>query len=72
MTQQRTVSNNPKEKDSKCCMFIAGLSSLGVLGVPWHTQILADQLTLFQQGGTDFAHLITIGTPGPDGPDTFV
>ena len=30
----------------------------------WHTQILADQLTLFQPGGTDYAHLITIGTPG--------
>ena len=29
----------------------AGLSSLGVPGVPWHTQILADQLTLFQPGG---------------------
>ena len=28
----------------------AGLSSLGVPGVPWHTQILADQLTLFQPG----------------------
>ena len=29
---------------------------------PWvchGTQILADQLTLFQPGGTDFAHLIT-------------
>ena len=24
----------------------AGLSSLGVPGVPWHPQILADQLTL--------------------------
>ena len=34
----------------------AGLSSLGV--------ILADQLTLFQPGGTDYAHLITTGTPG--------
>ena len=33
-------------------------------GVPWHTQILADQLTLFQSGGTDYAHLITTGTPG--------
>ena len=32
-------------------------------GVPWHTQILADQLTLFQLGGTDYAHLITTGTP---------
>ena len=28
-----------------------GLSSLVVPGVPWHTQILADQLTLFQPGG---------------------
>jgi hypothetical protein len=35
-----------------------------VPGVPWHTQILADQLTLFQPGGTDYAHLITTGTPG--------
>ena len=33
-------------------------------GVPWHTQYLADQLTLFQPGGTDYAHLITTGTPG--------
>ena len=41
----------------------SGLSSLGVPGVPWHTQILADQLTLFQPGGTDYAHLITTGTP---------
>ena len=41
----------------------AGLSSLGVPGVPWHTQILADQLTLFQPGGTYYAHLITTGTP---------
>ena len=40
-----------------------GPSSLGVPGVPWHTQILADQLTLFQPGGTDYAHLITTGTP---------
>ena len=31
----------------------AGLSSLGVPGVPWHTQILADQLTLFQPGVSD-------------------
>ena len=45
-------------------MYTAGLSSLGVPGVPWHTQILADQLTLFQPGGTDYAHLITTGTPG--------
>ena len=45
-------------------MFTSGLSSLGVLGVPWHTQILADQLTLFQPGETNYAHLITTGTPG--------
>ena len=32
-------------------------------GVPWHTQILVDQLTLFQPGGIDYAHLITTGTP---------
>ena len=32
--------------------------------VPWHLQILADQLTLFRPGGTDFVHLITTGTPG--------
>ena len=38
--------------------------SLGVPGMPWHTQILADQLTLFQPGGTDYAHLITTGSPG--------
>ena len=43
---------------------MAGLSSLGVPGVPWHTQYLANQLTLFQPGGTDYAHLITTGTPG--------
>ena len=42
----------------------AGLSSLGVPGVPWHTQILAGQLTLFRPGGTNYAHLITTGTPG--------
>ena len=42
----------------------AGLSSVGVPGVPWHTQILADQLTLFQPRGTDYARLITTGTPG--------
>ena len=26
--------------------------------------ILEDQLTLFQPGGTDYAHLINTGTPG--------
>ena len=48
-----------------CCIILnAGLLSLGVPGVPWDTQILGDQLTLFQPGGTNYAHLITIGTPG--------
>ena len=42
----------------------SGLSSLGVPGVPWHTQIFSDQLTLCYPGGTDYAHLITTGTPG--------
>ena len=27
------------------------------------SQILADQLALFQSGGTEYAHLITAGTP---------
>ena len=42
----------------------SGVSSLGVPGVPWqHPQILADQLTLSQPGGTDYAHHINTGTP---------
>ena len=35
-----------------------GLSSLGVPGVPWHTQIFADQLTLFQPGGAGYVRHI--------------
>ena len=46
------------------CLPLTGLSSLGVPGVPWHTKILADQLTLFQPGGTDYPHLISTGTAG--------
>ena len=45
-------------------LYPAGLLSLGLPGVPWHTQILADQLTLLQPGGTNYARLITTGTPG--------
>ena len=45
-------------------LYFSGPSSLGVPGVPWHTQYFADQLTLFQPGGTDYAHLITTDTPG--------
>ena len=35
-----------------------------VPGGAGHPQFLADQLTLFQSGWTDYAHLITTGTPG--------
>ena len=42
----------------------AVLQPLGVPGVPWHPQILADQLTLSQPGGADYSHHITTGTPG--------
>ena len=42
----------------------SGLLSTGVPGVPWHSQILADQLTLSQPGGTDYAHHIYTGTSG--------
>ena len=41
-----------------------GVSSLGVLGVPWHPQILADQLTLSQPGGSGYVYHINTGTPG--------
>jgi hypothetical protein len=32
--------------------------------MPWHPQILADQLTLSQPGGADYDHHINNGTPG--------
>ena len=40
----------------------AGVSSLGVPGMPWHPQILADQLTLSQPGvgGADYVHQIIL------------
>ena len=56
--------NERPEIPTKCLKILhihTGLSSVGVPGVPWHTQSLADQLTLFQPGGTDYAHLITPG-----------
>ena len=40
------------------------VSSLGVPGVPWHPQILADQLTLSQPGGADYSKHISTDTPG--------
>ena len=48
--------NNCSHAQSHCLG--PGLSSLGVPGVPRHTQILVDQLTLFQPGGTDYSHQI--------------
>ena len=42
---------------------LPGVSALGVPGVPWHPQILADQLTPSQPGGTDYAHLILLAHP---------
>ena len=39
-----------------------GLSSLGMPGVPWYPQILADQLTLSQPRGTNYAHQIILAT----------
>ena len=42
-----------------------------IIEVPWHHQIFADQLTLSQPEGADYAHQITIGTPELlDGPGT--
>ena len=42
--------------------FIARMAEPEVLGVSL-PQFLADQLTLFQPGGSDYAHPITAGTP---------
>ena len=42
----------------------------GCTGCAMARQILADQLTLCQPGGTDYAHLITTGTPGISGHPT--
>ena len=40
-----------------------GVSFLGVPAVSWHTQILADKLTLSKPGGADYIHHINTGTP---------
>ena len=55
---------NLKKKTYYVLLLLAEVSSLWVPAVPWHIQILADQLILFQSGRTDYAHLITSGTPG--------
>ena len=36
----------------------------GAGGGAWHPQILADQLTLSQPRGADYAYHISTGTPG--------
>ena len=51
---------------------MTGLLSLGVLGVPWHTQILSDQLILFQPGGDRLCPPNYYCTPRfLDGPECF-
>ena len=55
---------NLKKKTYYVLLLLAEVSSLWVPAVPWHIQILADQLTLFHPRGTDYANLITTGTPG--------
>ena len=42
------------------CMNYAGLSEPGV---PWHPQILADNLALHKPRGTDYAHHISTDPP---------
>ena len=55
---------------------IRSLESRGVFpggargAMAWHTQILADQLTLSQPGGADYDHHISTGTPGFSDPPT--
>ena len=50
---------------SVCCKFIRPVVPLGAGDLmARHPQILADQLTLSQLGGTDYAYNITTGTPG--------
>ena len=48
-----------------CCSALEdpGLSSLGVPGVPWHPQILADELTLSQPEGGDYSRLMILAPP---------
>ena len=41
-----------------------------VPGLLWHPQILADQLTLSEPSGADYAHHMTTGIPGFSDPPT--
>ena len=49
---------------------------LSSLGVPWHPQIMADQLTLSQPRGADYAYQMILAPPdfqtSSDGPGLFV
>ena len=48
---------------TKYLMADQGCRPWGCQGLPWHPQILEDQLTLSQPGGADYAHHATTGTP---------
>ena len=52
------------QENSRYLQSLTQGSRLWVCRVCHDTQILADQLTLFQPRGTDYDHLITSGTPG--------
>ena len=55
----RTSASQPN-----VCLWVSpGVSSLGVPGVPWHSQILANQLTLSQPREADYAHHIILTPP---------
>ena len=41
---------------------LAEVLSLVVPGMPWNPQVLADELTLSQKEGADYARQITTGT----------
>ena len=72
--------NKSKAIETHFALYVSGVSSLGVPGVPWHThtgpspagglwglqppQFLANQLTLSQPGGANHAHHSTTSPPG--------
>ena len=59
-----TAKSAKSEIESRHMKYSAAIkSNTGLLspGVPW--QFLADQLTLFQPGGADYAHHINTDTP---------
>ena len=71
-----------RPRTSSAIVVSTGLSSLGVPGVPFHPQILADQLILSQPRGADYLHQIILAPPdfhtfqrpcswGPRGPLKF-